>query len=168
MQLNSLKLSVALRLRIEGYKVEFNKVLGEHGKRIRVPIFGEDHLGLYRAVFCATKVSQLTRVDNLRTAADAIRSIYEGRCEIVLAVPLNLRDKACEVAPWLGIQTIYAVDGKGRVWVYEDDLSLEIDLLSSDREGDTSEEIEEEDFFNGLRLSLNPARSRSKSDFYLA
>jgi len=128
--LETMKLSVALDLCLEGYDiVMFNRCIKTGRKHVRVHVFAEDTVGLRVAVYCIHRPEQAGR-DHLQ---DVVYTIVDGLgddCQIAIAIPINLMDVVNGVAEH--VYRIYMVDENGRVWVHDPSRHFSINRLGGE------------------------------------
>lgn len=112
----TLKLAVALQLKIEGYEtVVFNKDIKTGSKSVVLDVFGEDYVGSTIAVYCVTKAKKAEE-RHLNDVACAILDGLGEDCLIAFAYPLKLISL---VRNAIGLANrIYLIDGEGRVWCH--------------------------------------------------
>ena len=115
--LETMKLSVALDLCLEGYdSVMFNRCIKAGRKHVRVHVFAEDTVGSRVAVYCIRRPEQAGR-NHLH---DMVCTIVDGLgddCQIAIAIPINLMAAVSEIAEH--VYRIYMVDEDGRVWLHD-------------------------------------------------
>ncbi|MEM3627589.1 MAG: hypothetical protein QXZ25_06140 [Candidatus Bathyarchaeia archaeon] len=116
LNMNQLKLSIALELRSEGFnKVFLDKVFEAFGRKVRVHVFAEDELGECLAVICVNKVGGLDPV-GLSDAVEAVQRALGEDGDVAIAIPISLLDKAGGI---FGItRRMFLVDGELRVWTH--------------------------------------------------
>jgi|GEM_PF-2698208 len=116
MPLNELKLAIALELKLEGYTyITFDKVVDIDYAKARVHVLAEDELGLSLAVICINRSENLDPNTLLDLVSDVQRKLGED-CEVAIAIPLALLDKAADVFGFT--PRMFMVDNKFRVWVH--------------------------------------------------
>jgi hypothetical protein len=125
--LETMKLSVALDLCLEGYdSVMFNRCIKAGRKHVRVHVFAEDTVGSRVAVYCIRRPEQAGR-NHLH---DMVCTIVDGLgddCQIAIAIPINLMYVVNEVAEH--VYRIYMVDENGRVWIHDPSRQFNINCL---------------------------------------
>lgn len=114
---DSMKLGIALQLKLEGYEtVAFNRVAeGERGRFV-VDVFAEDCFGNQVAVFCVLIASEADE-GRLNDLAITVVDALGDDCSIAIAFHLRLINfvkNAIGIANW-----IYLVDHHGRIWRHD-------------------------------------------------
>jgi hypothetical protein len=114
--LDTLKLSVALELKLEGYThIAFDKVIDINSTKARVHVLAEDELGLSLAVICINRPGNLDPNALLDLVSVLQRKLGED-CEVAVAIPLTLLNKAADI---YGLTPrIFLVDDRLRVWIH--------------------------------------------------
>jgi len=114
--MSQLKLAIAMELRAEGfYKVVFDEVVEDGGRKVRVHVLGDDEVGLRLAVICINRADRLV-VGSLADDVEAVQRALGEDCEVTIAIPITLLDKAGEI---FGITSrIFLLDTEYRVWTH--------------------------------------------------
>lgn len=119
MSLTSLKLTIALELKAEGYThIEFDKVVELNSRRAKIHVLGRDEIGDCLAVLCINRLKEV----NLNILADTVEVVQKNFGEdgdVAIAIPISLLEEAGAL---FGITNrVFLVDHECRVWSHSCD-----------------------------------------------
>ncbi|MEM3463628.1 MAG: hypothetical protein QXL91_02070 [Candidatus Bathyarchaeia archaeon] len=117
--LASLKLTVALELKAEGYThIEFDKVVELNDLKVRVHVLGEDELGTRLAVLCINRLEKFNS-SGLADAVEAVQRALGEEGDVAIAISISLLEEARDL---FGITNrVFLVDHECRVWSHSCD-----------------------------------------------